>query len=369
MSFHTPLHGNRKPAKKSKTAKANARPTPKRKVPLPQVEPALTKNDIAAALAATKKSVVVFDLDGCVSDDAWRFDFMRQHSNADARWQHYHAALGQDVPLKHGAALLSRAIAAGMHPVFITSRPEAFRALTAQWLFVNFSVIEDKTCSILMREDADESPTVAVKQSLMALLITEGADVVAAYDDREDVVTMYGSVFGVNAYALDRDGVRDHLNLRSHVTRALAPEEHAPELHTAHLHESMEAAVAGTSAWLRCGDAGQDKASGSVRPTRQDYNDVADILRNMAGTFEVKNAQYGNNAIKVGDVLKVLFPNGLKLQTAADQRHWHLFTLLVVKLTRYVNCNMKHKDSIHDLAVYAAMLEAETDCHDIKLDR
>jgi hypothetical protein len=38
---------------------------------------------------------------------------------------------------------------------------------------------------------------------------------------------------------------------------------------------------------------------------------------------------------------------------------WHLFEIIVVKLTRFANSRLEHKDSIHDIAVYSAMIESE----------
>ena len=43
-----------------------------------------------------------------------------------------------------------------------------------------------------------------------------------------------------------------------------------------------------------------------------------------------------------------LFPNGVVLKTEEDYNIWHLFELLVVKITRFANSELKHQDSIHD---------------------
>jgi hypothetical protein len=48
----------------------------------------------------------------------------------------------------------------------------------------------------------------------------------------------------------------------------------------------------------------------------------------------------------------------VSLTSAADFNKWHLFELMVVKLTRFANSGLTHQDSIHDLAVYAAMVES-----------
>lgn len=86
--------------------------------------------------------------------------------------------------------------------------------------------------------------------------------------------------------------------------------------------------------------------------------DAADILADMATTFRERNKIYGDNYKRVGDVMVALFPNGVQLKSAEDFNTWHLFELMVVKMTRFANSNLTHQDSIHDLAVYAAMVES-----------
>ena len=85
---------------------------------------------------------------------------------------------------------------------------------------------------------------------------------------------------------------------------------------------------------------------------------AADILAEMAETFRERNKVYGDNYKRVGDVMIALFPQGVTISTAEEFNVWHLFELMVVKLTRFANSNLSHEDSIHDLAVYAAMVES-----------
>jgi hypothetical protein len=75
----------------------------------------------------------------------------------------------------------------------------------------------------------------------------------------------------------------------------------------------------------------------------------------MAATYRDRNATYGNNCTKVGQILAILYPDGMQLKTADDFTRWHLVDWMVGKLTRF-SCG-NHLDSIHDLAVYAAMVE------------
>ena len=85
---------------------------------------------------------------------------------------------------------------------------------------------------------------------------------------------------------------------------------------------------------------------------------AADILAEMADTYRERNKVYGDNYKRVGDVMMALFPEGVTINTKEQFNVWHLFELMVVKLTRFANSGLTHEDSIHDLAVYAAMVES-----------
>jgi len=85
---------------------------------------------------------------------------------------------------------------------------------------------------------------------------------------------------------------------------------------------------------------------------------AGDVLAEMHGTFVEKNRSYGDNYIMVGRVMQALFPEGVVLASAEDFELFHLFELKVVKLTRFVISGLKHIDSVHDDAIYSAMIEA-----------
>lgn len=84
-----------------------------------------------------------------------------------------------------------------------------------------------------------------------------------------------------------------------------------------------------------------------------------EILREAATTYEERNKVYGDNYMRVGNVMAAIFPDGVMLKTPDDHNRFHIFMLGIVKLTRYaVNWDGGgHQDSIHDNTVYSAMLE------------
>ena len=82
-----------------------------------------------------------------------------------------------------------------------------------------------------------------------------------------------------------------------------------------------------------------------------------DILREMASTFEKRGAIYGDNWEKIGSVMRALFPDGFNCSTEYEHNVYHLFMMIMVKITRLAATNLYHIDSAHDIGVYAAMLE------------
>lgn len=85
--------------------------------------------------------------------------------------------------------------------------------------------------------------------------------------------------------------------------------------------------------------------------------DAAMILDQMADTFRQRNAVYGDNYRMVAKLVKVLFPQGVPSELVFTDQ-WHLFELKLVKLSRFAISGLTHIDSIHDDAVYAAMIES-----------
>lgn len=98
-----------------------------------------------------------------------------------------------------------------------------------------------------------------------------------------------------------------------------------------------------------------------VVTTTKRTKSAAQILEQGAMTYRVRNAHYRNNYHEHGDVMKALFPVGVKLTSPEDQARFGVLTQCVAKLTRYAAQWPKgHADSAHDLMVYAAMLEELT---------
>lgn len=90
---------------------------------------------------------------------------------------------------------------------------------------------------------------------------------------------------------------------------------------------------------------------------------VPEILAGAAKTFAERQAVYskdGPGFEKHGKILAVLFPNGVKFDDPVQFTRWVLFNNVLTKVCRYAE-NMGtggHLDSVHDIGVYAFILEA-----------
>lgn len=87
---------------------------------------------------------------------------------------------------------------------------------------------------------------------------------------------------------------------------------------------------------------------------------VLQTFEGAARTYEERNKVYKDNFRTVGRLMKSLFPNGSpQLTNEDDFNRWHIFELIIVKLTRYAQnySTGGHKDSLDDILVYVAMLQ------------
>lgn len=86
-------------------------------------------------------------------------------------------------------------------------------------------------------------------------------------------------------------------------------------------------------------------------------NNAAYVLHDMAETYTRRNKMYGNNYKMIGPMMEILFPDGVG-PAVLHSDQFHLFELILIKLSRFAVSELQHRDSIHDAAVYGAMIEA-----------
>jgi len=88
--------------------------------------------------------------------------------------------------------------------------------------------------------------------------------------------------------------------------------------------------------------------------------EVHELLLEAAKTFESRNKEYGNAYLRFGKVMAEIFPAGLTIDTPTEWMRLGLFIQIINKACR-ASASMPlrpHPDSIHDLGVYAFMLES-----------
>jgi hypothetical protein len=85
----------------------------------------------------------------------------------------------------------------------------------------------------------------------------------------------------------------------------------------------------------------------------------ADALKRVASILLSRDADYKGSDEMLAAVMSDLFPNGVTLATPEEHHRFHIFMLMIVKVTRYArNWEGGHEDSLCDLAAYAGMLIA-----------
>jgi hypothetical protein len=129
--------------------------------------------------------VIILDLDNCVADDGWRIPRVnwRARDNFE-RYHPYHALAPWD-------AVANEWTYSGREAVVMTSRPVAYREATEEWM--RRALIRCR--HLLMRNNADHRPSLAVKRDQLNALYHYGIDperdIEMAYDDRADIIAMY----------------------------------------------------------------------------------------------------------------------------------------------------------------------------------
>jgi hypothetical protein len=92
--------------------------------------------------------------------------------------------------------------------------------------------------------------------------------------------------------------------------------------------------------------------------------DGGTILDEMAATFRERNAMYRDGYHRFGAIMHILHgPDSLHPMaefgaTPEAQSLFRLYGDAVAKLVRFADSGLTHVDSIHDMGVYAALVEA-----------
>lgn len=138
--------------------------------------------------------MIVFDLDGTLSNHAWRRRLYLDGTDKD--WHRYNEAAQKDDPVPGMATLFWRCcMGAGARAEIWTGRPERYREATEAWLTENLFNGNDMwrrggilKVPLRMRQEGDLRSSVEIKREWLR---AAPEFVTLAIDDREDVVRMF----------------------------------------------------------------------------------------------------------------------------------------------------------------------------------
>jgi hypothetical protein len=323
---------------------------------------------------------VIWDIDNCLADDAHRIQLIDHSLKGDDRWAAYHSLAHLDKCPDSARQLFEEWHVLGVtrarngllaKPVFFTGRPAYHHivSITDQWLRLHLGVV---TPALHMRSPGDLRGAVEVKREMLLRFratLHPSDRIVAAYDDRTDIVEMYrsevGGVEGARVVRIHED-MSPHPELQPKVPGTIepgCPEDWADVDSLARLRPFTIDEISRSMHFdgMRRAAAAAQKGLGQAATPRAPL--PSDLLRQAAKTFEERNATYGDAYKRFGALAAALFPDGLQLKGEAEFGRFAVLLWSLSKLQRYAAqfATGGHADSARDLAVYAAMLQELTD--------
>lgn len=142
------------------------------------------------------QSVVLCDIDGTISDCEHR----RHHVQKEPKdWKGFFSAMGDDTLRQSTFTLLKQAAAEGKTIIFLSARPENYRAVTESWLLkYDMSPIHSQRgtsveyLTLLMRQENDTRADTIVKQQILDKFFDK-EQIAHVIDDRPSVLRMWQS--------------------------------------------------------------------------------------------------------------------------------------------------------------------------------
>lgn len=275
--------------------------------------------------------LAIFDLDGTLFSPAHRLHLAEQR-----QWGEFHRRHTGDVPYMGMLGLLGHLADGGFDIMFLTGRCESTRETTLKQIHdFRPAFVADNTEFLFMRPIGDNSPAAEYK-----------AKVVRRFTDKNNVTEarVYDDVVA-NLIA-----IKDVLFDKNISYQAFVCKDGKADKRYAYAPLTAGIGTGGTG-----GISADELCNVFAKEAISEVPETARILRMMANTFEERNKVYGSNYERVAPIMKILFPDGLTPEILHSDQ-WHLFELIVVKLTRFAISGLQHKDSIHDTGVYAAMI-------------
>lgn len=127
---------------------------------------------------------IIFDLDGTLADIDHRLHFIRGQKK---RWHEFFQASIHDSPIPPIIELCNVLYAAAYRIRIFTGRSEAVREGTIEWLHKHGVQYN----SLTMRAEGNFTPDHELKAVWLEQILSEGEQILCAFDDRDQVVEMW----------------------------------------------------------------------------------------------------------------------------------------------------------------------------------
>ena len=127
--------------------------------------------------------VIIFDLDGVISDAAHRQHFLK---GTERDWDGFFSACTDDPPIISGVKLIN--VLNKYHKtIILTARPSSVQSKTVHWL-KRHSVVSDV---LIMRSDDDHRQSSEMKLTALNQIRDAGYDPVLVFDDDPKNIAMF----------------------------------------------------------------------------------------------------------------------------------------------------------------------------------
>ena len=141
----------------------------------------------------------IVDIDGTIADNQHRQWVLADTTRPQVNWELFFQLMVNDSPHLHMQQLLYDLTMADAYGhsqaqiIYVTGRPERFRAMTVAWLRHHHFPVpskHDDEVLLIMRGDGDHRPDAIIKRELLGE-IRKQYEVTMAFDDRNSVVKMW----------------------------------------------------------------------------------------------------------------------------------------------------------------------------------
>jgi hypothetical protein len=110
-----------------------------------------------------RNGIIIFDLDGCVSDDRRRRSMLPattiNQTEGELDYSYYHMGLSEDPVLPHAMARIQDAQNNAAFIFFITARPISLFKESSEWIERNLGLARDLDYQLCMRPLGDTRPS------------------------------------------------------------------------------------------------------------------------------------------------------------------------------------------------------------------